>query len=388
MFYGNMIDFPKTDASITAVHLRQRIQHIMRTLRAARPWPSAKFSEGGYFRIPIKVDGKPHNMPLGFVGSQGCNWARSGGCTMCDYGGFEGNIPDALLVRQATELISQWPSETEINLSSLGSFFDDKELSASARKGILNVVANTPSIKLLGVESRAADVTLEKIKQAKSILGSRFFEVGMGFESVNDFVRNVCINKGLSCKTFERAVEIIREAGAYPVGHVLFKAPFLTEEEAIDDAQATIEYLNALGMRRIVLMACNVKPGTLVGELHRLGLYRPPWLWSILRTALAVSKSARSKLLIYGFKCGLPMKSVGTNCPNCDIRILDKIENFNRTGESALLSDAIKTSCSCRNNWIQECGFKESNSLVERVNMQSQQVLQNLVSDKSYFGVT
>jgi len=363
-----MIDLPENDSSEIAQHLRQRIQSVMRSLRAARPWPSAEYSEGGYFRIPINIGGKLHNMPLGFVGTKGCNWARSGGCTMCDYGGFNGTVPDEILVQQTVGLLDQWPDETEINLSALGSFFDDKELSLAARRGILAEVAKRPNIELIGVESRAGDVNAAKIKEARSHLGvHRCLEVGMGLESVNDFVRNVCINKGLSRKTFERAVKTIQDCGAQAVGHVLLKPPFLTEEEAINDAIATIEYLDALGVRRIVLMVCNVKDGTLVGELYKQGLYRPPWLWSVLRTALNVSSSAQNKLLIYGFDCGIPMVDIGRNCKKCSEKIINLMRKFSGTGEEIYLQDANCINCDCKSGWNDVCGDKSQKDIIGRI---------------------
>ena len=189
----------------------------------------------------------------------------------------------------------------------------------------------------------------------------------MGLESANDFVRNVCINKGLKRSVFERAVKIIQDSGAHVVGHVLFKPPFLTESEAITDAKTTIDYLDILGVRRIILMACNVKDWTLVGELYRLGLYRPPWLWSVIETILSTPKSVQNKLLIYGFKCGLPMTAISSNCNNCDRIIIDRLNKFSGTSQIEHLYTAINTTCSCRNSWENECISDQSQALVMRI---------------------
>jgi len=307
-------------------------------------------------------------MPLGFVGSRGCSWARAGGCTMCDYGGFLGEIPDALLVQQTSGLLDQWPHETEINLSCLGSFFDDRELSDNARTGILREIASRPQIELLGVESRADDITVKKIREARELLGPRrCLEVGIGLESVDEFVRNVCVNKGLSLDTFEQAIRILHSNGAHAVGHVLLKPPFLTESEAIADAVATIDYLNSLSVRRIVLMVTNVKQGTIVGKLYRLGCYRPPWLWSVLRVALSVSPPARDRLLIYGFRCGLPMEAIASNCFRCSEHITQEIEEFCGTGESFRLRMAFALDCPCKSAWCQALAERQPVTLRERV---------------------
>lgn len=363
-----MTEFPKDDSTATARKLRARVQRLVKRLRALNPWPPAQYSAGGFFTIPINVHGTPHDMPLGFVGSTGCTWARAGGCTMCDYGGFTGHVTDTQLIGQAKAILDQWPAETEINLSSLGSFFDDRELSHDARLGILREVAARPHIELLGIEARANNVTTRKVREAKAILGShRCLEVGMGLESRNDFVRNVCINKGLRSDTFEKAIAVLHACDVHAVGHVLLKPPFLTEAEAIGDAVETIEYLDSLGVRRIVLMVCNVKEGTLVGELHDIGAYRPPWLWSVIKTALSVSESARRKLLIYGFDCGLPMKALGSNCPKCDGRILGLIREFCGTADPATLAPAFSQPCECLSRWREELAVTASSDLPTRV---------------------
>ena len=380
MYCGNMTDYQQRcsiDADIDN-KLRQRIQRIMRILRACHPWPEAQYSEEGYFRVPVNIAGRLHYMPLGFIGTSGCNWARNGGCTMCDYGGFEGTITDAQLVRQASKLLDLWKHESEINLSSLGSFFDDRELSSTAREAILREVAKREHINLIGVESRAADVTREKIQHSKAILRECCFEVGMGFESKNDFIRNVCINKGLSLHTFERSVKIIVDEGAHAVGHVLFKPPFITESEAIDDAIETIEYLNDMGVRRIVLMVCNVKKGTLVYELYNKGIYRPPWLWSILKTILSVSKTSQKKLLIYGFKCGLPLVAVGSNCPDCDNYILRAIESFCGTSDITPIIEAMSLKCRCKEKWLKELQSQPEVPLPLRVQQQCKLIETNI----------
>lgn len=348
--------------------LLRRISRLMVQIRTNRQLPPALFSEGGYFRIPVCIGGIHHEMPLGFVGTVGCRWAKRGGCVMCDYGGYEGFVPDSALIKQASVLLDQWVGDTEICLSSLGSFFDDNELSPNARSGILLQVAQRPSISLLGVDSRAEHISLEKIRIAKEILGERVcFEVGIGLESYDTFVRNVCVNKGLALSVFEKAVDIIRSNGAYVVGHVLLKPPFLTEREAVDDAVATVEYLDSVGCRRIVMMVCNVKENTLTGELHKQHLYRPPWLWSVLQVALSIGVRARSKLLIYGFRCGLPMVEMGHNCPKCDSEIMGKISKFCGERADSALREAYAMECECKKGWRKELDFVGNESLRVRV---------------------
>lgn len=335
----------------------ETISRAMRTFRQKRPLDKKVKSCAGYFYLPISVQGSAYHLPLGFLGTTGCTWAKQGGCTMCDYGGFASRPSDQEFVDQAEHLLECWAGLgplKEVNLSALGSFFDEAELSPEARRGVLRSVASRRSIDLLGVESRPEFVTSERIEEAKAILGPRVrLEVGMGLESSNDFIRNVCINKRLGEADYLKAVDCLKNLRAGVTTHVLFKPPFLTEYEAIQDAVETINYAQKGGADRIVLMVSNVKDHTLTSWLLRMGLYRVPWLWGVLQTALEVNEEARGRLLIYGFRCGIPLIDRGRNCPVCTDAILSKIELFNFTGNAKHLKEALSVSCTCRESWTQ-----------------------------------
>jgi len=355
----------------TSSQLHRRITRITKYLRMKNPWPPAKYSVGGHFYIPLKVGEKPDKIPLGFFGSTGCNWARMGGCTMCDYGGFEGSIPDITLIKQAKFLLCMWDKYTEINLSSLGSFFDDNEVSPTVRSSILKLVAKQNNLRVLGVESRADTITKNKIMNAKHLLGNKIeLEVGIGFESLNSIVRNVCINKGLSINQFDKSIKLISEVGAQSVAHVLLKPPFLEESEAIHEAIRTIEFLSDMPIKRIVLMVTNVKKGTLVGKLYERGYYSPPFLWSVLETVLGLSNEAISKLVVYGFECGMPMEAIGSNCRKCNDTIRSNIDLFSQTNDIVYIKRSFDINCECKNIWKKLIHTKVRTDLKTRIDLQ------------------
>ena len=340
----------------------------MRTLAVGRTYPPATCSRPGYFRIPVCRHGSRYDLPLGFVGTTGCRWARQGGCTVCDYGGFDGEVPSLLLVDQANQLLDEWGPENEVSLNALGSFFDDDEMPVDARMGILRAISSHPPIDLLSVETRPDTVTRAKIQAAVDLLGpSITLEVGLGLESADDFVRNVCVNKGLPLTQFARAVEDIVEAGAQVCAHVLLKPPFLTEAEAVADAVSSIDYAFTVGVRRTVLMVCNIKAATLTHWLWQRGAYRPPWLWSALEVVRRISAPARRKLLIYGFKCGLPLLETGHNCDLCTDTVLRQIEGFRATQDPAVVEDALQIECRCKADWHKDMEYRDNTPLRERV---------------------
>lgn len=348
--------------------LRRRVQNAMHILARRREHPDAADSKPGYFRIPVCRNGKRYDLPLGFLGTNGCAWARSGGCTICDYGGYDGHLDSNLLVKQANQLLDEWGTEFEIALSPLGSFFDDQELAPDARKLIMQAVRAKETIDLLSVETRPDTISRKKVREAVNVLGSSVtLEIGLGLESVNDFVRNVCINKCLTSRRFERSVQDIMESGAKACAHVLLKPPFVTEAESIDDAVASINYADSLGVRRIVLMVCNVKYGTVPHWLWERGRYRSPWLWSALETVRRAIPSAQRKLLVYGFRCGLPMLEMGHNCSHCTDTVLAKIEDFCASQDPDVVDEALQIGCECKAEWLRDLQSSNEMPLPDRV---------------------
>lgn len=354
-----------TQTSTYETTLTRTLSQAMRIFRSQCPQEVNSYA--GYFHLPISVQGQPYDLPLGFLGTLGCSWAKEGGCTMCNYGGFASSPSNQELIDQAEYLVKSWEDEgplKEVNLSALGSFFDEKELPAEAREGVLKRVASRKTIDLLGVESRPEFITAEKIEGAKTILGPQVrIEVGMGLESSDEFMRNVCINKDLSEEAYLRAVECLKDFDVGVTTHILFKPPFLTEEEAIDDAVASINYAHEKGADRIVLMVSNVKKYTLTSWLMERGLYRVPALWSVLRVALEINEEARKKLLIYGFKCGMTLLDQGRNCPVCTAAILNKIDLFNYTGNARHLQKGLYYGCKCKEVWAHQLSHDDPSSV-------------------------
>jgi radical SAM enzyme (TIGR01210 family) len=204
------------------------------------------------------------------------------------------------------------------------------------------------------VESRAEYITPEKIWEAKRILGPGVrFQVSMGLESSSEFIRNICINKGLTRGDYLKAVDCLKNLDTGVTTHILFKPPFLTEAEAIEDAIASIHYAEEKEADRIVLMVSNIKDHTLTSWLAERRLYRVPWLWGVLKTALEISRKAQRKLLIYGFKCGITLMDRGRNCPLCTDTILNKIDLFNFTGNTKHLEEGFSHSCKCKETWME-----------------------------------
>ncbi len=91
-----------------------------------------------------------------------------------------------------------------------GSFLCDKEFQASFRKSIYARISAELNIKRLLIESRLEFITEEKIaKIIEYFRQDQKLEIGIGLESRNDFVREVCLNKGIKINKFENKIKTL-----------------------------------------------------------------------------------------------------------------------------------------------------------------------------------
>jgi len=290
-----------------------------------------------------------------YLMSNGCEWAlkKSHGCTMCGHFakqiGREAPLSNEEYIRQFEEEFEKIDFESSplLNLYNNGSFLNDDEIPPQARRAILKKINANPSIKMLVLETRPEFVTEEKVKEISSLIPDKHVGISIGLEIKDDFYRTICINKGFTLKQFERAANIIKkylDLRAY----VLLKPLFLTEQESIDQAIETINYAFDIGCSTVSLEACTVQDYTLVKFLYDLGLYTPPWLWSVLEVVKGSCPSKDQKLIVGLFQFYPSPKTVPNNCEICNERIMKSIQKYNRTLDISLLDDI---DCICKEEW-------------------------------------
>jgi len=280
-------------------------------------------------------------------------------------------------VRQLTLILDQhdFAKENirELNLYNAGSFFNDAEISREARIEILSTINKNKFIKYLLVDSHARDIGPNKIKEAKEVLTDTIFEVGIGLESKNSYVRNVCINKNLNLSSFEKAVNILKNANARLVVYLLFKPIFLTEKEAIEDAIATVQYVFDLSAKMEILTRISLEPVAVQGmsllpKLYRKGFYKPPWLWSIVEVLKRTAGSGEIRVGVpeeepYIFARSENQEISGRRCP-CNQELARLIEEYNRTLNVEVFNGI--QACKCKDLWVDEIN-KQYPPLEQRV---------------------
>jgi archaeosine synthase beta-subunit len=292
-----------------------------------------------------------------FLLTNGCEWAIKGahGCTMCGHLAKQTMSETPL---SPGDIISQFMGEFEkidfretpiLNLYNNGSFFNDHELQAGARKRILSEINNQKLIRMLVVESRPEFISDGSMAEMRSLVPDIRVEVAMGIETMDDLKRMISINKGFTLRQYDEAIRKIRKHGLHPRSYVLIKPPFFSEREGIEEAIKTAAHVFNAGAATVSLEACTYQKYTLTSYLVDSGLYRLTKLWSILEVLKKTHGLGR--VLVGLFQFFPSPEHVPYNCPRCSRPVLEALKEYNRT----LRAEALEgLDCDCRKDWEDE----------------------------------
>ncbi len=243
----------------------------------------------------IKEDRLLNDVGKGFtiiLRTNGCSWSQSetGGCSVCGYINDTSPIPlkPQNIINQFTVAMEQKLNEIEnddvdyiFKIFNSGSFFDKNEIAEEVRHYIYNNIEIIDNVREVVVESRPEYINSLMLKEIKEFFKNKYFEIGVGVETTNDWIRNHYINKGV---TLEMLIEAFRLCQTNEIGikaYLLFKPIFLNEISAIDDCVASITALKDLNINSISVNPLNIQKGTLAEHFWRQNRYRPPWYYSL-----------------------------------------------------------------------------------------------------------
>lgn len=359
-----------------------RIKQTARMLRGLRPTVEAVWDEPADWVVKeSNIAGKPAKTLSITLTPTGCEWAQNGGCTMC--GEYEGStkgklVPAEFHVAQFAAAVSKYVSSEKpvwLRIYQEGNFINDREIDSSAQEIILKIACMLKGVKKITVESMAKYITPERAGKLRDlIVGDVELEVGMGFEGQNNVVRNVCVNKGEPIIDFQKAVRCLRDAGLKSVAYVLLKPPFLTEQEAIDEAVETIKVASEVGFDAVSLEPVSIHGFSLVHALNSIGCYDAPWLWSILEVA---KQSYSIEDLRIGGRGYFPRPwtvahNRGCSIPEeCNETLWRAITEYGRSRDVSVFDEI---DCTCRTEWENDCKQKSTKSLKERIDSQLNQL--------------
>ena len=294
-----------------------------------------------------------------FMRGTGCAHATAtGGCTFCGFYnatnfGEKISDQDYLLqiknvIEAKTIIFSDYPI---ICLYNDGSMLNETEISFDALVEILKMLESQDSVRKIVIESRVEDITEDKLSKIKQITQKKI-EIAVGFESANETIRDLCINKNFSKEYFEKMRQLCASMEINMVPLLIIKPPYLTELEAIHDYVESLVYLEQFQFERIDMELPTIEKDTLVYELWQRNMYRPLWFWSVIKILrLSQKASLKTPLYISPPNYSVPSEVKTANCDRCDDQIYQAIEQFNRQGDVTIF-DAIE--CSCQTTWQEQ----------------------------------
>ncbi|WP_292518627.1 archaeosine biosynthesis radical SAM protein RaSEA [Methanoculleus sp.] len=308
--------------------------------------------------------------------STGCEWVeKTGGCTMC---GFYCATSRGREV-SAGEYVAQFEYVMDaidlgdypiISIYNDGNIFNEREMPVDAIEKICSYIDGYQSIRKVVVESRIDYTPDGHVQRMKKALNGRQLEVAFGFESANPLVMNLCINKGFSANNFDVFHSRMRSMGVLTKPLLLVKPPFLTEAESIRDILATVSYCVSRGIDYVDLEVTTVEKNTVVHELWKNDLYRPPWLWSLVDILQRCRAQFGDHAHVYVSPWTYSVESLdgARNCGVCDAEITAAIERYNCRFDTAEFEGL---DCSCRDGgWKEAVTAKTPLTIPERIREQ------------------
>lgn len=313
--------------------------------------PSKLSKPAFMLRDPVSIDGIPANRLMVVLRTNGCVFDHNGsGCTMCDFAQHAIDRrkyvvqPDHLLSQLEYAIDSTTAEYAQLDLLTLGSFFNAGELSRASRKVLLDKVSRQGGITKVVTEGRAPYLTEEAISESRNMLRTdQQLEVGLGIESASDNIRNAVLNKQLSEEEIANVMKSCRDAGADFLAYLLVKPPTLCEREAIDDAVESAEWVASLAKKIGVGIRIAFEPVFTTPKLIRnFPNYQCCNLWSVVEILRRVHDVAT---LFVGLSDeGLSVGQLPSGCGACDSGLRQLIKNYNAHQDLGVF-DLLRCNC-------------------------------------------
>lgn len=347
-------------------------------------------------------EGKTVDRVMIVLRSNGCqHYKTNGGCSMCAH------LNGAPLMEKITHenYVMQWNSvvdgsfnesaTTEFNLNdypvvcvyNLGSLLNPEEISFETVKYIFASLNEYKGVKKVIIESRAEYVTEEALSAIREVYDG-IVEVGIGVESTNYLVRELCHHKAIDdTKIITDAVDMLHKFNMKALAYVNFKPVFLTESEAIDDAiKTSVDCFSKFHFDAVSVEPTSLQENSLANFMYDLGLYRVPWLWSLrdiihgiydeigtqkldIRLGGYFDEEVLSGSQGTGFadRNEIFPHMTSSNCSHCTNEFVDAIKQFNMSYDVKDL-DKVKPCPHCYSLWEDTKRICDSRNIIKRIN--------------------
>ena len=279
----------------------------------------------------------------------GCTWSKKVGCTMCGYNNNvdRNAVSEKELLMQVEYAMDRYESEPYIKIFTSGSFLDPNEIPKDAQISIISKIGDAaPSSRVL-VESRPEFIEDKQLAALRRFVAD--LEVAIGLESSSDIIRARYIRKGFTYSQYAEGADLIIDSGCLLKTYLLLKPPLLGEWGSMEDAKNSIaDIRDSFPGSRISVNPMNIQTNTHVERLFAAGLYRPPWLWSLVDVLRQSKKETGKDIHLMSSPTAGGKRRGAHNCGKCDDVVLSGIGEFSITNDVADLP--APQSC-CYGKW-------------------------------------
>ncbi len=179
-----------------------------------------------------------------------------------------------------------------LTFSNEGSMLDATTFPTEALLAIAQGVGELRRVHTLVLETRLEFVDPAVLAAIREAAPRASVSILTGFETHDPRLRDKVLFKREPLETFERGLDRVAEVGASLTAYVLFKPEqTMTDEEAVREAEASIDYLDAECRRRNIALAIRLNPMYAAAGshwamvAHRAPDYRPPRLTDVMQVA-------------------------------------------------------------------------------------------------------
>lgn len=344
------------------------LENYMKNMRM-RVYEEQKDNEARFHDQVVSIDkrkslykGNMVDRIVFFLKGTGCSQImKNGGCTCCGFYSISNlgvKIEDEFYKEKITEIVNDKNNKISdykiVCLYNDGSILNEEEFSFDVLIYMIEVLNSVKEIEKIVIESKVSDITgekLEKIRQSTD----KDFEITIGYESSDEDVRQLCVNRPFTNKQFAEKVSIAKQYGISIVPLLMVKPAFLSEKEAVEDFINSLVFLEQYDLERIDMELPTVMKDTLNYDLWLIGRYKPITFWSVI--TILREKGARglkTPLYISPMVYSVAAKDKAGNCKKCSDKIYNLFKEYNKTGDASLF-DGIN--CECKEEWEQDMKF-------------------------------
>jgi len=282
--------------------------------------------------------------------TDGCEWGK---CDFCTFSkekrtNFRSVVLQAKEAFGRPEFRKMQDKEFMVMYHFGGSWYN--ELTQDERDQLIKL-AKQHGASALHIECLPHHVTFEKVK---SDVNKIYTIVCLELETADDQVRSQA-NHIVKWNDFEKAVKVIRNAGAQVSCFLMLRYPYLDEKQGIQDVCNSIDKVADL-VDSIRFYPVFIPANTPLFERYLQREYRPPWIWSSFYV-IKYCKLNHPNLVFHFRETRQRRKLTYThNCGACDDDAIGALLEFNKTQDlDAVLEKYPKTTtCTCLLEWLDE----------------------------------